>query len=99
MREIPLSDVGLISVDDAAARRKVNERTIRLWIQAGLLPVIVVGAGKRATYLLRAADVTAFTAPRRGAPPGNRNAVKDSDAPEPVISSVPQKSGKKTGKP
>ncbi|AMV24617.1 hypothetical protein VT84_09490 [Gemmata sp. SH-PL17] len=76
MIRIPLSDMGLISVDDAAQRRNVNERTIRMWIEKDLLPVIVVGSGKRESYLLRAADVTALVAPPRGAPRGNRNAKK-----------------------
>jgi hypothetical protein len=98
MIEIPLSDMGLISVDDAAARRHVNERTIRMWIEKDLLPVIVVGKGKRASYLLRAADVTTLVAPARGAPRGNRNAKKDA-AESPEISSLPKKDGKKSPNP
>lgn len=96
MRKIPASDFGLISVEDAAARRNVNERTIRAWITGDLLPVVVVGSGKRETYLLRAADVAALIPPRRGAPAGNRHAAKKEDAPAPTKTRARKVSGQKS---
>lgn len=68
MREVPLADVGLLSVAEAAARLDVAERTVQKWIQDGLLPVVVAGGGMRTVHLVRLADVKAFEPPPRGRP-------------------------------
>jgi predicted site-specific integrase-resolvase len=76
--EIPLSDYGLVTVDDAAQRRGWVVRTVQKWIMDGLLPVVCAGKGKRGVYLLREEDVTAFTPPARGRP--KKDAPKKSGA-------------------
>jgi hypothetical protein len=68
IREIPLSEVGLLSVADAAARKGVALRTFQKWVQDGLVPAVVAGGGMRAVHLFRPADVDAAVPPTRGAP-------------------------------
>jgi excisionase family DNA binding protein len=60
MREIPLSELGLISVADAAARMGCTVRSVQRWIALGNLAAAVAASGNRRTYLLRIADVDAF---------------------------------------
>lgn len=69
VREIPLAEVGLLSVADAAERRGWSVSAVQKWVQAGLIPVVVAGGGMRSTHLLRIKDVDAFTPPPRGRPP------------------------------
>ena len=68
MREIPLSVFGLESVPDVSARKGDgwSVRAVQNWIAAGLLPVVVVGVGRSAKFLLRTRDVDAFSPPGRG---------------------------------
>jgi hypothetical protein len=68
LSEIPLSEYGLMTVDEAAAARGWVVRTVQKWITDGLLPVVCAGHGKRGVYLLREKDVKAFTPPPRGRP-------------------------------
>jgi excisionase family DNA binding protein len=68
VREVPLSSVGLLSVAEAAAALDAAERTVQKWIQDGLLPAVVAGAGMRTVHLLRLSDVKAFEKPARGRP-------------------------------
>lgn len=76
MREIPLSEFGLATVAEVCARKGWAPKTVQNWIRSGLLAAAVVGSGRSAKYLLRLADVEDLVPPRRGAPPGNRNAAR-----------------------
>lgn len=67
---IPLSDLGLLSVDDAAARVGRNRSVVGHWIRTGRLPVVEAGSGNRLVYLIRAADLDAMIEPTRGRPAG-----------------------------
>lgn len=70
MRELPLSRFGLMTVGEACARYGWAAKTVQNWVRAGLLPAVVVGAGRGGgSFLLPAADVEAFTPPPRGRPP------------------------------
>lgn len=69
-----LAEVGLISVKDAAERRGWSVKSVQNWIAAGLIPCAVAGGGMRTVFLLRLADVDAFTEPPRGRPAGTKNA-------------------------
>lgn len=74
---IPLAACGLMTVAEAARRHGRSVSAIQRWIQAGRLrPIHVPAGGGRVLYLLRFADVDAFTPPPRGAPPGNQRARK-----------------------
>ena len=75
MIEIPLSDVGLLSVADLCARFDVTPKTVQNWVALDLLPVVRVGSA-RGTFLFREADVKKFVKPQRGAPTGARNKTK-----------------------
>lgn len=67
--EVRRSDYGLMTVEEAAARRGWAVRTVQKWILDGLLPVVCAGHGKRGVYLLRQKDVDGFEPPARGRPP------------------------------
>lgn len=69
MREIPLSEFGLESVPDVCVRKGWAAKTVQNWINGGLIPAVVIGAGRSARFLLRTTDVDAFTPPPRGRPP------------------------------
>lgn len=84
MREIPLSEFWLVTVAEVAAARGWAPKTVQNWVNAGLLPAVVIGAGRSARFLLRQTDVDAFTPPPRGARPGNRNAAKKPAPKKPV---------------
>lgn len=71
-----LAEMGLLTLTQAAKRRSVSTRTVERWRDEHNLRAIVLGSGRRKTYLFRPADVDAFTPPPRGAPEGNRNAAK-----------------------
>lgn len=76
LNELPLSGFGLLSVEDAAARRGVSPDTIRSWFKKGL-PVVPVGKGRnRTVHLVPIKALDAFTPGPRGAPEGNANAAK-----------------------
>lgn len=66
---IPLADLGLLTVEDAAAAHGRGVRAVQRWIADGDLPAVVIGGGNRAVYLLRKSDVARFTPPERGRPP------------------------------
>lgn len=66
--EFSLASVGLIDVRGACERRKWNAKSVQNWINAGLLPACFATGSKRRTFLLRIADVDAFTPPPRGRP-------------------------------
>ena len=87
-----------LTVAQAAARRGVSTRTVERWVRAGLAHA-VLGAGRTRRYLLRPADVDSFTPRSVGAPAGNANAKKKSDAKTPRNSSTPKKSRKKSRNP
>ena len=76
--ERPLSEVGLCTPEEAAARRlpPVAVRTVQRWIENGYLPAYPVGTGRYRRFLLRIKDVDAFTPPSAGAPEGNQFAKK-----------------------
>jgi excisionase family DNA binding protein len=76
MRQVALADVGLMTVEEAAAVKGCDPSTVRRWASRGDIPVIVVGSGRSAKFLLRKTDVDGFTPGPVGAPKGNRNAAK-----------------------
>lgn len=76
MRELKLSDFGLETTEQAAARRGQNGATVRKLVADGVIPAVVIGAGRTARYLVRPADVDAVPVRTRGAPAGNANAKK-----------------------
>jgi excisionase family DNA binding protein len=76
IREIPLSDVGLMSVETAAQLKGCDPSTVRRWAARGEIPVIVVGTGRSRKFLLRKTDVDGFTPKPPGSPKGSRNAAK-----------------------
>jgi excisionase family DNA binding protein len=80
VREVPLSSVGLLSVAEAAAALDAAERTVQKWIQDGLLPAVVAGAGMRTVHLLRLSDVKAFVKPVRGRPKDDPSKKRDRPA-------------------
>jgi|GEM_PF-2955395 len=86
MREIPLSEFGLMTVADVCAEKGLAPKTVQNWINAGLLPVVVVGSGRSAKFLLREEDVKAFTPPARGRPAKEKSDPKKGK---------PKKAGKK----
>jgi hypothetical protein len=69
VRELSLSEFGLELVSDACARKGWSAKTVQNWIGAGLLPAVVLGTGRGATFLVRIKDVDAFQPPPRGRPP------------------------------
>lgn len=76
VREIPLSEVGLETTEQAAARRGQSAATVRKLVADGLVPAVVVGTGRSARYLVRPADVDLIPLRGKGAPVGNGNAKK-----------------------
>lgn len=73
---VSLEKYGLISVEDAAARRGVSDETIRTWLRKGL-PVVPVGKGRnRTVHLIPIKDLDAYQPAPVGAPEGNHNAMK-----------------------
>jgi hypothetical protein len=68
MQEIPLSTYGLETVAEVCQRKKWSAKTVQNWVNAGLLPAVVIGAGRSAKFLLRTEDVNSFTPPPRGRP-------------------------------
>lgn len=67
VNEIPHESLGLISVEDAAVEKGVTVRSVQRWVTAGWIPAVVIGTGKRASYLLRRVDLVHFTPPPSGA--------------------------------
>lgn len=65
MNIVPLAELGLILVADAAKIHGVTPEAVQQWIRAGRLPVIVVGTGRSVVYLLRVVDVESFKRPKR----------------------------------
>lgn len=88
--EIPLSEFGLLTVEGAAAARGWGVRALQNWINGGLIPAARAGTGRRCVFLLRKADVDAFTAPPRGRPARDTGAVK----PIPAGTATPNGKGK-----
>jgi hypothetical protein len=76
VREIPLSDFGLETVAEVCARKGWAPKTVQNWIRWELIPVVPVGTGRSAKFLVRSSDVDAFEPPKRGPKPGNQNARK-----------------------
>lgn len=76
VREIPLSEVGLETVEQAAARRGQAPATVRRLVAVGQIPAVIVGSGRSARYLVRPADVDAVPVRGAGALPGNQSAKK-----------------------
>jgi hypothetical protein len=73
MRKRSLSDYGLCTVATAARSKRVSVATVRRWIKAGRLQVLIVGTGKREVWLLDWNELDIFRAPRKGRPgPGER---------------------------
>jgi predicted site-specific integrase-resolvase len=66
--EIPLSDVGLLNLQDVAARLQCSLSAVQKWTAAGLLPVVVAGSGPKRTFLVREKDLKNFKRPPRGRP-------------------------------
>ncbi len=61
----PLEEQQWLTVQEVAARFRVNEETVRRWIRSGDLPVLNLG-GPRAGYRIRQADLDRFTDARYG---------------------------------
>lgn len=78
MNELCLSEFGLETVEDAARRRNRSVEAVRVWIRSGAIPVLIVGAGRSARFLVRVRDVDGYQPAPRGAPTGNANAKKES---------------------
>ena len=79
IRVVELSDYGLLSVADAAARRGVSARTVQRWVAIGGIPVALAAAGRNGTggvYLIPVKELDAFQPGPMGAPPGNEFAKK-----------------------
>lgn len=66
--EIALAKVGLMTVPEVAEELGRSVRGVQKLIQAGRLPVVAAGAGRRVVYLVRAADVKRFVPPALGRP-------------------------------
>jgi hypothetical protein len=69
VRELSLAEFGLELVSEACARKGWAAKTVQNWIRAGLLPAVVLGTGRGATFLVRIKDVDDFEPPPRGRPP------------------------------
>jgi hypothetical protein len=69
LRELLLSDFGLETTEQAAARRGQSPATLRALVAKGAIPAVVVGSGRSARYLVRPADVDAVPVRGKGAPP------------------------------
>lgn len=80
---IPLSELGLMTVEEAARERGCDPSTVRRWASRGEIPVVQVGTGRSAKFLLRKTDLDAFTPRSAGAPEGNQNAKKE-EPPKPA---------------
>lgn len=68
MKSLDLSEFGLCDVAGACAIRGWSPKSVQNWVRSGLLPALVIGSGRGATFLLRVADVQAFVTPPRGRP-------------------------------
>lgn len=66
--EIPLSSVGLLTLQDVAGRLECSLSAVQKWTAAGLLPVVVAGSGPKRTFLVREKDLKSFKRPPRGRP-------------------------------
>ena len=73
VRELPLSEFGLETVENAASRRNQHPTTLRKLVAVGVMPAVVVGAGRSARYLLRPADVDALPVKTPGRPTGTKD--------------------------
>ncbi len=67
MKKIALKTYGLLTVLESAAELGVNPQTIRNWIAAESLPVVVI-PGERESYLIRVADLRKVRLPVLGRP-------------------------------
>jgi len=77
------TDAATVTTDEAARRAGVSPRTIRRWIQRGVLPAIVTPDG----YLIAAGDLgsAAAGAGQRSRPRGHGDAATDTDMATSVI--------------
>lgn len=66
--EIPLSEVGLLTLPEVADRLQCSLSAVQKWTAAGLIPVVVVGGDIRRTFLVREKDLKGFKRPARGRP-------------------------------
>src|SRR5262245_52930792 len=76
VRELPLSDFGLMTVAQACEAKGWTPTTVSRWVRAGLIPAVVIGTGKGALFLLRRSDVAEFTPPARGRPTGSQDSYQ-----------------------
>lgn len=81
VRELPLSDFGLETVEQAATRRGQSPATVRKLVADGVIPAVVIGTGRSARYLVRPGDVDKVPVRGKGAPKGNENAKKPAKKP------------------
>lgn len=92
-----LADAGLLTVEQAAARKRCPVSTLQRWIQGGKIPVVLAGSGRnRTVHLLWASDVDAFVPPPMGRPAGPAKKV---DAPDTGKSGSRKKKGRKSRNP
>lgn len=68
MVELKLSDFGLETTEEAAARREQTAQTVRKLVATGRVPAVVIGSGRSAKYLVRPADVDAVPVLPKGRP-------------------------------
>lgn len=87
MQLLKLSEFGLMTVEEAATVRGCDPSTVRRWASRGEIPVLQVGTGRSAKFLLRKSDVDGFSPKPVGAPAGNANATKK----EPKKQGTPKK--------
>lgn len=69
--EIPLSSFGLETVPQVSARKGKgwSPKTVQNWVNAGLLPAVVLGTGRGSMFLVRTVDADKFVPPPRGPTP------------------------------
>lgn len=94
VRELSISEFGLETTEQAAARRGQHPATLRQLVADGTIPAVVLGAGRTRRYLVRPADVDAVPVRGRGAPAKNANAAKKGSREKPKKIRAPNKSGK-----
>jgi excisionase family DNA binding protein len=82
MRYAALEQYGLCTVGEAAGLRGVTVQTVRNWVRAGRLRVVIVGGGEREVWLLDRRQVMESPAPPKGRRSAAERALACSIAPD-----------------